>query len=373
MLLTATEMGLTRRHVMSLLGAAALLPTAVRATAPPPLYLTAYGGRGGYGFAAFDVVGTICYRQSLPRRGHSFACSPDGRMAVTFARRPGDFAVAFNPQTGDTLRTMSAAADRSFCGHGSFSRDSRLLFATEVVASTGEGVLGIYAADNDWIRLGEFRTHGLDPHEVRLMPDGRTLVVANGGILMRSGLPRLKLNLADMDPSLVYLDARDGSLVAQIRPEPALRQLSVRHIVIDRRGRVVVAMQYEGPREDDVPLVALHDAPAGAGQFCYLPIPDKQRQALRQYCGSAAMDFGGRYLAVSSPRGNRVLVWDIERETSAQAVGAQDVCGVAARPDGGFTVSTGLGRLLALDEGGGLRDLANGSSMLWDNHMVPVS
>lgn len=363
----------TRRTALSLLGATALLPSALRAAAPRRLYLNAYGEKGGFGFAAFDSDGTIRYQRPLPQRGHSFARSPDGRLAVAFSRRPGDFAFAFDPRSGDSGRLIPAADGRSFCGHGAFTADGRLMFATEVIASTGEGVLGVYAVQENWNRVSEYRTHGLDPHEVKLMPDGRTLVVANGGILMRSDLPRLKLNIADMDPSLVYLDATDGHLISQIRPEKDLHQLSIRHIAIDHRGRVAVAMQYEGPEEDDVPLVALHDAPAGASTLRYLAMPAEQRAALQQYCGSAAVDASGRYLAVSSPRGNRVLVWDMDREQLVQVGEARDVCGIAPQAQTGFYASNGLGRLFRLQTGGQIEDLAARSRLQWDNHMVVVA
>ncbi|PJI37824.1 DUF1513 domain-containing protein [Ferrovibrio sp.] len=364
---------ITRRSALSVLGGASLLPMlghSAFAAARTRLYVNAYGEKGGFGLAGFDADGQIRYRLPLPGRGHSFARREDGRIAVAFSRRPGDYALVFDPVAGTASHRIPAAEDRNFCGHGAFTADGKLMFATEAVGSTGDGVLGIYDAGDGWRRVGEVPTHGLDPHEVRLMPDDRTLVVANGGILMRSDMPRLKLNIPDMDPSLVYLDARDGSLVRQVRPAAELRQLSIRHIAIDRRGRVAVAMQYEGPAADQVPLVALHDAPAGAGRFDYLPMPEDQRVAMRQYCGSAAMDGSGRYLAVSSPRGNRVLVWDMERLTLARVGEARDVCGIAAQPDAGFMVSNGLGSMYRLGDNGSMATLAEAGELQWDNHMV---
>lgn len=364
----ATEM-ITRRTAFTLLGVTALLPLTAHARTTNRLYLNAYGENGGFGLAGFDADGAIRYRLPLPGRGHSFARRADGRLAVAFSRRPGDYALAFDPVAGTAMHLIPAATDRNFCGHGAFAPDGRLMFATEAIGSTGEGVLGVYDATDGWNRVGEYPTRGLDPHEVRLMPDGRTLAVANGGILMRANMPRLKLNIPDMAPSLVYLNARDGSVIRQIRPAHDLRQLSIRHIAIDRRGRVAVAMQYEGPEQDEVPLVALHDAPTGASQFEYLQIPDQQRAAMRQYCGSAAMDHSGRFLAVSSPRGNRVLVWNLDSLALIQAGEARDVCGIAAQADG-FIASNGLGRLFKLQTGNKIEALANDSRLQWDNHMV---
>lgn len=363
---------MARRSVLAGLGAASVLPllgSAASGAAAARLYLNAYGDRAAFGLAGFDADGQIRYRLPLPGRGHSFARRADRRIAVAFSRRPGDYALVFDPVDGTAQHLILAAEDRNFCGHGAFAADGRLMFATEAIGSTGDGVLGIYDAADGWRRIGEFSTHGLDPHEIRLMPDGRTLVVANGGILMKADMPRLKLNIPDMDPSLVYLDARDGSLMRQIRPAADLRQLSIRHIAIDRHGRVAVAMQYEGPETDPVPLVALHDAPAGAGHLDYLPMPEEQRMAMRQYCGSAAMDVSGRHLAVSSPRGNRVLVWDMDRLALAHAGEARDVCGIAAQPEAGFLVSNGLGHIYRMDRDG-LQVLGNAEGLQWDNHMV---
>jgi hypothetical protein len=364
---------ISRRAVLSGLGATGLLPlfgSAALGATRTRLYLNAYGDKGAFGLAGFDADGQIRYRLPLPGRGHSFAKREDGRIAVAFSRRPGDYALVFDPVVGTALHLIPAAEDRNFCGHGAFTTDGRLMYATEAIGSTGDGVLGIYDAADGWKRVGEIRTHGLDPHEVRLMPDGRTLVVANGGILMRSDMPRLKLNIPDMDPSLVYLDIRDGSLVGQVRPPAELRQLSIRHIAIDRRGRVAVAMQYEGPETDPVPLVAMHDAPAGIGRLDYLPMPEDQRAAMRQYCGSAAMDSSGRYLAVSSPRGNRVLVSDTERLALLGAGAARDVCGLAAQAGSGFLVSNGLGRMYRLGKDGHMAAVAEAGRLQWDNHMV---
>jgi hypothetical protein len=361
---------ISRRAVLSGLGVLPLFGSSAFGAARTHLYLNAYGDKGAFGLAGFDANGQILYRLPLPGRGHSFAKREDGRIAVAFSRRPGDYALVFDPVVGAALHLIPAAEDRNFCGHGAFTSDGKLMFAAEAIGSTGDGVLGIYDAADGWKRVGEIRTRGLDPHEIRLMPDGQTLVVANGGILMRSDMPRLKLNIPDMDPSLVYLDARDGSLVRQVRPEAELRQLSIRHIAIDRRGRVAVAMQYEGPETDPVPLVALHDAPAGAGRLDYLPMPEDQRAAMRQYCGSATMDGSGRYLAVSSPRGNRVLVWDMERLALLRVGEARDVCGIAAQSDAGFLVSNGLGRIYRLGNDGRMAAVAEAGRLQWDNHMA---
>ncbi|WP_300298027.1 DUF1513 domain-containing protein [Ferrovibrio sp.] len=362
----------SRRTAIGLLATSALLPAGIARAATGRLYLNAYGSRGGFGVAGFDAAGQIRYSLTLPGRGHGFARSRD--VAVAFSRRPGDYAVVFAVRDGIELHRIAATGDRSFCGHGAFTPDGRLLFATEAVGSTGEGVLGIYDAAQAYRRIGEYPTHGLDPHEIRLMPDGRTLVVANGGILMLAGMPRLKLNIPDMNPSLVYLDSATGRLIRQVRPDHELRQLSIRHIAIDRHGRVAIAMQYEGPETDQVPLVAWHGGPEERTGLRFLPIPPEQRAGLRQYCGSAAMDDGGRLLAVTSPRGNRMVLWDMDQQHYLAAAGMSDVCGVAAQADSaGFLVSNGLGRIASWQHGLKVAALQSSTGWKWDNHMLAVT
>lgn len=364
-------MVISRRTAIGLMSASAILPAAgIRAAAAPRLYLNAYGGRTDFGVAAFDAAGRVRYSLSLPGRGHGFAHSRD--TVVAFSRRPGDHALVFAAGSGAILCRIDASEDRSFCGHGTFSRDGRVLFASEAIGSTGDGVLGLYDATHGYRRIGEYATHGLDPHEVRLLPDGRTLAVANGGILMLAGMPRLKLNIPDMDPSLVYIDARDGRLVRQVRPDRDLRQLSIRHLAVDRRGRVAIAMQYEGPETDDVPLVAWHGGPADRAGLRFLPMPAEEQSGLRQYCGSAAMDDAGRWLAVTSPRGNRMLVWDMELDRYVASAQLTDVCGVAAgATETGFLISSGLGRIAAWSEGA-LKAIQEPGDWRWDNHMMAI-
>lgn len=367
-----------RSLVAGLIGSGLLLPRLSFAkSSSERIFVNAYGSPQGFGLAAFGTDGALRYTLPLPQRGHSFTQSPDARTGVAFARRPGSFARVFDLRSGRLQHEIAAAEDRNFCGHGAYSADGRLLHATEVVASTGDGVLGIYDVQDGYRRVGEYSTHGLDPHEILLMPDGRTLVVANGGILMRSDMPRLKLNIPDMAPSLVYIDSRDGSLTAQVKPVRELHQLSTRHIAVDRRGRVAVAMQYEGPADDDVPLVALHDPGAGQAGFRYLPMPKAEQTALRQYCGSAAIDRTGRYLAVSSPRGNRVLIWDLAAEAMPMvaSVPLGDVCGLAAGDAaGGFMLSAGTGKREVWQQDGTPARMLSATEqrLQWDNHMMPV-
>ncbi len=102
--------------------------------------------------------------------------------------------------------TIQSVAGRHFFGHGVFSPDGALLYATENDFDNAAGMVGIYDARSGFARIGEFPTHGVGPHELLLLGDGRTIAIANGGIETHPDFGRAKLNLPTMKPSFVLVD-----------------------------------------------------------------------------------------------------------------------------------------------------------------------
>src|SRR5690606_25223539 len=173
---------------------------------------------------------------------------------------PGFFALAFSLRDGALLGSLALPADRHFFGHGVFSADGSRLFATENDFDQGRGVIGIYdeRPGAQWQRLGEFDTGGIGPHEMVLLPDQRTLCVANGGLLTHPDYDKTPLNLSTMRPSLAYLDAQDGRLLGNVTLPAELFQLSIRHLAVDHAGAVWFACQHQGPASEQPQLVGRH-------------------------------------------------------------------------------------------------------------------
>ncbi|HMQ58557.1 MAG TPA: DUF1513 domain-containing protein, partial [Rhizobiaceae bacterium] len=191
---------------------ASLRPKAVWAGARRDLFAAAWMRDGLAGFSVLDGDGTILRDVALPDRGHDVAADRTGRWIVAFARRPGRFAVAVD-RTGDSAPIAFATPpDRHFFGHGVFSPDGALLYATENDFDAAAGVIGIYDATAGFVRIGEFPTFGMDPHELLLLGDGRTLAIANGGIETHPDYGRAKLNLSTMQPCVVFIDRENGTL-----------------------------------------------------------------------------------------------------------------------------------------------------------------
>lgn len=325
--------------------------------------------RGNYVVARLGGNGSRRFEQPLPARGHGVAFHPDQFSSVVFARRPGDFAVVLESETGAVLKWIQSTADRHFYGHGTFSVDGRYLFATENHYNAGRGVLGVYDADDGYARIGEFSSYGVGPHDVRLMPGGDQLVVANGGIRTHPEQGRAKLNIATMDPNLAVLDARTGSLLELARLPKNLHKLSIRHLDITRDGCVAVAMQYEGDRRDRTPLVGLYQA---GGTIRLLHAPRSIERRMRHYTGSIAFDAGGSVFAVSSPRGHLATFWDAGTGAYLFHIEAVDASGIApCGRDGEFLITGGNGAIRLVDTRMRAASVVaeTDGQFRWDNHV----
>ncbi len=381
--MSLSRTSLQRRELLRLVAAGSALlclPSGVRAgtlnESTESRYLAARQRDGRFEAVLLDAHGRDLKVVPLPDRGHSFAIDHQQRRAVAFGRQPGFFALAFN--LDGSLEDNSAAQPlplpkgRHFFGHGCFSADRRRLFATENDFDGERGVIGIYDATpgKEWRRLGEYATHGIGPHEVVLMPDGKTLCVANGGILTHPDYGKRELNLDTMQPSLVYLDAGDGRLLEQRELPAQLHQLSIRHLALDGNGDVWFGCQYSGPLSDEPALVGRHRRGAALELFRG---PADTLHALRGYVGSVSADDGGNVIATSSPVGGLTCYW---RASDGQFLGSTtrpDGCGVAPAGRGRFLLSDGAGSIVSTGPGRAEQPvLAASDGIAWDNHFRKV-
>ncbi|CUI83189.1 Protein of uncharacterised function (DUF1513) [Achromobacter sp. 2789STDY5608628] len=234
-------------------------------------------------------------------------------------------------------------------------------------------MLGIYDATpgGGYRRVGEFDSGGIGPHEVVLMPDGKTLCVANGGILTHPDYGKLELNLDTMRPSLAYIDTASGRLLEKVELAPALHRLSIRHLALAADGTVWFGCQYMGPAGDRPALVGRHRRGAQPELFAG---PAPTLREMRNYVGSVAADAAGGIIATSSPVGGRVLYWDAASGRWLGETRLADGCGVAPAQGGGFLVSSGLGAMLRTDAAGAEQPLlAPSRERAWDNHFRQAS
>jgi uncharacterized protein len=297
---------------------------------------------GRYSVVVMTFDGMILRELPLQGRGHDIALDRASDRAVVFARRPGNFALAFNVRGEDEPVLFTTPENRHFYGHGVFSRDGRLLYATEHNAETRQGLLGVYSVGSGYKRVGELPTYGIGPHEVILLKDGKTLAVANGGIETDVETGRDKLNVETMKPSLAFIDARSGALLAQHEQSKDLHKLSIRHIAADARGNVWFGAQWEGDTSDTPELVGC----AGLDKPLRVIEPATPKgAALSGYIGAVAMDGEGRVLAASAPRAGRIIYVDTQTSSIIGETQLMDGCGLTGVSEDKFALSSGMGVL----------------------------
>ncbi|MEM8702894.1 MAG: DUF1513 domain-containing protein [Pseudomonadota bacterium] len=337
------------------------------------LFASAYKlADGSFGIGLLDDYGQVLGRITLPGRGHGIAVSPDRRRFVAFARRPGTFALLVRPFEDAEPLALVSEPGRHFYGHGVYSSDGRLLYAVENDFEAVRGVIGVYDVSGHLAhRIGEIPTHGIGPHDIALSADGRTLVVANGGIETHPERARKKLNLDTMQPSVVFVDAAGGDLVARHQLDASLHQLSLRHMALDQKGQAWVGGQYEGPSSDVPPLVAVFtpdDMPRTT------EIPGVFAGKLENYIGSVAANRAGDVIATSAPRGGHTLFWNAETGAFLGAQTIPDGCGVAPADQGSFLISDGNGGVSYVVEPGAQTEiLSRPPGFSWDNHLIAIS
>ncbi len=374
--LTRASVGVLGAACAGALGAALGWPRRALAAASgddAARYVTARQRGGRDEAVVLDAGGQDRRVVAMPARGHSFAIDPAGARAVVFGRQPGFFALAFDIHGERAPVALPLPEDRHFFGHGAYFDGARLLAATENDFEGGRGVLGIYDATpgGNNRRVGEFDSGGIGPHEVVLMPDGKTLCVANGGILTHPDYGKLELNLDTMRASLAYIDAASGRLLERVELAPELHRLSIRHLALAADGSVWFGCQYMGPAGDRPALVGRHRRGARLELF---PGPAAALREMRNYVGSVAVDAAGKVIATSSPVGGQVMYWDAESGHSLGTTRLADGCGVAPATGAGFLVSSGLGAMLRTDAAGREQPLMPPSrERAWDNHLRKVT
>lgn len=321
---------------------------------------------GSFAVVLLSADGRLVREVALSARGHDIALHRASGSAVVFARRPGTFAVAFALDGRRNPEILTAVAGRHFYGHGAFSADGRLLYVSENDIANARGVVGQYDVAAGFKRIGEFSSYGIGPHEIILLPDGKTLAIANGGIDTVPESGRENLNLDAMAPSLVLVDATTGALIANHTLDAGLHRLSIRHIAADVSGTVWFGGQWEGD------IAATPELIGRAGRDSALRLIAPQAalgSSLKGYIGSMAASADGRIIAASAPKAGRILYIDAATgEVRAQS-DLKDGCGIAGDHDDVFAVTSGLGAFRHEVPGRAIIAEAALADLAFDNHL----
>ena len=353
-----------RTFLAGLAAAAAAAPGAGLAAAGAAAYVaTAKLDDNTHVLIGLDIAGNERFRVALPARAHAGAARPGRAEVVVFAEAPGYFALVVDVSADQAIAELTPPDGHQFNGHGAYADGGATLLTVEQTSLGSEGRVGLWDVASGYTRIGEIPTHGFGPHDLCLMPDGRTLVVANTG-LVTDAQDQTKLNIAEMSPSLAYLSLA-GELLEDIRLDAALRWGAIRHLALRDDGLVGFAMQWQGEPGLGRPLLGLHrrGRPPTLAQA-----PRADTLAMKDDGGTTAFSGDGTEIAITSPRGGQVHRFTAE----GVFIGAETltgVAGIAPYPEG-FIATEGYGGIVTLGPQGA-RMLAE-HDLAWDEHIVAL-
>ncbi|WP_248802780.1 DUF1513 domain-containing protein [Pseudomonas sp. MWU13-2100] len=331
-----------------------------------PLLLSARNDSDGRHYAVgYRLDGTQVFATEVGQRCHDIVNHPSQPLALFVARRPGTESYLVDLRDGRLLQTIASQPHRHFYGHAVIHKSGDWLYATENdTRDPGRGLLGVYRFESErLVHAGEISTHGIGPHQVAWMPDGETLIIANGGIRTEAE-SRVEMNLDAMEPSLVLMH-RDGTLLS--KETLAQPMNSVRHLGVASDGTIVAGQQFMGPSHESSELLAIKRP----GQpFVAFPVAEQQLQAMAHYSASVAVHSELRLVALTAPRGNRFFIWDLDSAALRLDAPLPDCAGVGAVADG-FVVTSGQGRCRFYDcrQKTLIAQPLELPAGLWDNHL----
>lgn len=344
-------MAINRRTFLSYTSSLTLMPLAgcISSSEKPLLIGTARSGPQQWVVAAVDTDGHHHYQIPLPERGHGTALNQDRTLAITVARRPGQFAVVFDPRTGDQHYWLKPEPGHQFMGHGCFHQGQ--LWLTAKREHDSGSLLYQYSLQGQ--RQNIIDLPGQGPHE--LLSNEDALMIAVGGI---HTIGRDSVNLDAMDPCLLRYNTTNQTVTWDCRVND--HQLSIRHLSVAPTGETVMAMQYQGDKQNIIPLLAIAEP---NGELRYLQGNQDQWRQFNQYIGSVSV-WQNRVVA-SSPRGHRVGYWSLKTGEYIGADYIPDVCALATSNEQLYAGS-GTGYMSHLALASQAKKIR--TEFTWDNH-----
>ena len=268
--------------------------------------------------------------------------------------------------SGQVVHHIRPEQGYHFYGHGVLSTKRNTLLTSENNYDTGNGFIVERDASNYQV-INRYPSGGIGPHQIALMSDGETLVIANGGIKTHPEQPRKKLNIDSMRPNLSYLDLVSGNIIEQHQLDNP--QLSIRHLGVSAKDKVIAGLQYQGIRTDLVPLAASH---IQGSALKYLKAPNQQWRSMNQYTASICVDEYNALVAISCPRADMITYWSLHNDSFIGTERLSDGAGLAYTDK--LFASSGKGQIaeLAKSSGSSPRLAFSFDQLRWDNHLLAL-
>lgn len=284
-------------------------------------------------FCIFDLDDPEAGQRVIPLDffGHGVATDPLDANRVILFEKKGKGACELDLASGSVTRPIATHADRDFYGHGAFSPDGSLLYATESVISDQYSGAIVVRDGRTLQELGVFPSFGARPHDCVLRDDGKTLVVTNGG----------GRRPTDGEPCVTYVDVPSQRLIEKVLiPSP---EFNAGHLALTSRGDLaVVSASAGGVGRDGLGAASFRPAgePGRALEIMEEPVEITGR--MRGEALSVAIHEPTGVVGITSPFSSLVTFWDLKRSRFLKSLDLAHPRGVGMSLDKSrFVVSYG--------------------------------
>ncbi len=269
--------------------------------------------------------------------GHGISFDPRNRFRAAVFEKKGPGACLVDLQARQVVQPITSPSSRRFYGHGAYSADGGLLYATEsLIEDDFAGVLSVRDAVS-LQELGLIPTHGVSPHDCLFIDEGKTLVVSNGGGPLDGGDA----------PCVCYVELASGKLLDKVVLDSVRHNTG--HIALSARGDLaVISAPRDGLPNPNEQLGAVSLRPVG-GEITTVKRPGTVVQRMLGETLSLTILEKSQTVVTTNPLGNLVSMWHLIDATFVGKIELPGPRGVCQSLDGEwFLVSHVLGQSVAL-------------------------
>lgn len=267
---------------------------------------------------------------------HGVIKNPLAEERVIVFEKKGPGAAEIDLKANAVSTRIQPAKGCEFYGHGAYSKDARLLYATEYEKSTYEGKMTIRDAA-DFKVIDEFPTYGEWPHDCQFIEDGRVVAITNGGGHIKGGAA----------PCVTFVDATNGELIEKITFENP--QINAGHLMLSSNLDLAVTHAMREGLDNRQALGAMSLRPKG-GEFRTMATPHEVVTAMKGETLSLCMHEKSQVVGATNPFGapdGLLTFWNYRTGEFVKAVDSiQQPRGIGLTLDARYWVVT-FGREMA--------------------------
>jgi hypothetical protein len=341
----------------------------------------------------------------LPVAAHDVEVSPDGSVGILCGFE-ADGHCAFDPRTLEMVAVAPSWREGwRGGGHAVYLDGGKTLIVSErapVQPATG-GLEHLYGRltirDPETLKIAEsYSTYGVDPHDIRLIEDGKYIVAANYGSVVSTKTGQHTVPRTVAEAAITVIETASGKLVD--KRTTGARDTELRHLAAGSLDRIfAIQVRYGSDREDS----RQHAGEDAAYEY------DRTTEPGLNYMGAATLKYDARakrltkmgdaasrklmrhglsikyderhdQAIASFPSSHQLMVFDgasgdIARRIDTQRLGLRYPCGITLLPDGQHYAVAGYWENLFVFERGShrlVRELCQYPMFFGHSHITAV-